>query len=234
MVASTKTFWSSYMIQRVFGIASIFFLCVGFHAHAETPIESNRLDARLDGVWILKSMQRGGEKIEGDDIPVRMRGTKRTIKGTKMTLARGGDPRQLKCTITVDTSTKPKQMDVSVEREGKVRVLKCIYEIKDGAIAFRKLELILHRRLLTRFHNSAQRKRDRCAVLAVARLDSHRRTPRHAQSFHGRQAEQRQDVRELAIQPEVGLRLAMLPRVLDLGSANRLPRHADRASSALV
>ena len=122
------------MIQRVFGIASIFFLCVGFHAHAETPIESNRLDARLDGVWILKSMQRGGEKIEGDDIPVRMRGTKRTIKGTKMTLARGGDPRQLKCTITLDTSTKPKQMDVSVERKGKVRVLKCIYEIKDGIL----------------------------------------------------------------------------------------------------
>lgn len=122
------------MIQRIFGIALIFSSCVVINAHADTPIEANRLDAQLDGVWILKSMQRGGVKVEGDDIPVRMRGTKRTINGNQMTLARGGGNRQYKCTITVDTSTKPKQMDVSVERNGEVRVLKCIYAIKDGIL----------------------------------------------------------------------------------------------------
>lgn len=120
------------MIQRAFRIASIFSLCVVICAHADSPIEANRRDAQLDGVWILKSMQRGGEKLEGDGIPVRMRGTKRTIKGNQMTLARGGDPRQLKCTITVDVSANSNQMDISVERDGKVRVLKCIYEIKEG------------------------------------------------------------------------------------------------------
>ncbi|WP_261344895.1 TIGR03067 domain-containing protein [Novipirellula artificiosorum] len=104
------------------------------NAHADTPIEAHRLDARLDGVWILNSMQRGGEKVEGDDLPVRMRGTTRTIKGNQMILARGGAPRQLKCTITVDTSTKPHQMDISVEKDGKVQVLKCIYEIKEDQL----------------------------------------------------------------------------------------------------
>ena len=122
------------MNQRILGTAFIFSLCVVINARADKPIDANRLDSQLDGVWVLKSMQRGGEKVEGDDIPERMRGTTRTIKGTQMILSRGGGARQLKLTVTVDTSSKPKQMDISVQRDGKARVLKCIYEIKDDIL----------------------------------------------------------------------------------------------------
>ena len=122
------------MVQRVVGLIGVFMLCVAFDAHADTPIEANGLDARLDGVWVLQSMERGGKKIENDDMPERMRGTKRTVNGNQMTIARGGGTRQLKCTMTVDTSTSPQQMDLSMERNGEALVLRCIYEIKNGVL----------------------------------------------------------------------------------------------------
>ena len=51
-----------------------------------------------------------------------------------MVLSRGGGTRQLNLSIVVDTSRKPKHLDITAERNGKSRVLKCIYEIKDGML----------------------------------------------------------------------------------------------------
>lgn len=122
------------MGQHVLGITFIFFLCVVVNARADKPQESNRHDPQLDGIWVLKSIETGGDKVEGDGMPERMQGTTRTIDGTQMILSRGGGTRQLKLTITVDTSRKPRQMDISSQRNGKTRVLKCIYELKNGVL----------------------------------------------------------------------------------------------------
>lgn len=122
------------MSRQTFGIAVIFSLCVAVNASADKPGESNRHDLRLNGVWILQSIETGGRKIEGEDMPERMRGTTRTIDKTQMILSRGGGTRQQKLTLAVDTSAKPKQMDISAQSNGRTRVLKCIYEIKDDIL----------------------------------------------------------------------------------------------------
>lgn len=122
------------MRLHILGIVFIFSLCVVINARADEPQESNRHDSQLDGVWVLKSIETGGNIVEGDGMPERMRGTTRTIDGTQMILSRGGGTRQLKLTIAVDTSGKPKQMDISAVRNGETRVLKCIYEIKNGTL----------------------------------------------------------------------------------------------------
>ena len=118
----------------ILGIVSVFTLCVAINARADTPQDSNRHDPKLDGVWVLKSIERGGTAVEGDSMPERMRGTTRTINGTEMILSRGGGTRQLKLAIAVDTSGKRKQMDISAVRDGNTRVLKCIYEIKGDVL----------------------------------------------------------------------------------------------------
>ncbi|QDV23841.1 hypothetical protein Q31a_21470 [Aureliella helgolandensis] len=119
---------------HILGIVCVFFLCVAFNARADTLQESNRHDSQLDGVWVLESIEKGGITVEGDGMPERMRGTTRTIDGAEMILSRGGGTRQLKLTISVDTSPKRKRMDISAVRDGQTRVLKCIYEIKDGTL----------------------------------------------------------------------------------------------------
>ncbi|QEG42746.1 TIGR03067 domain-containing protein [Roseimaritima ulvae] len=118
----------------VLGIVLIFSLCVAVNARADKPQQSNRHDSQLDGVWVLKSIETGGSIVDGDGMPERMLGTTRTIDGTQMILSRGGGTRQMTLTIAVDTSGKPKQMDISAERNGKTRVVKCIYEIKKGTL----------------------------------------------------------------------------------------------------
>ena len=101
---------------------------------AEKPTTPDGLDKQLDGVWVLSSMERKGVKIEGDELPQRMRGSSRTFKGTKMILSRGGGTRQLRLDIKVDVTSNPKTMDVSSTKGGETKVMKCIYEIKDGKL----------------------------------------------------------------------------------------------------
>ena len=122
------------MRLHILGIALILSLGVAINARADEPRESNRHDSQLNGIWILKTIETGGNKVEGDGLPERMRGTTRTIDGTQMILSRGGGTRQLKLTIAVDTSRKPKQLDVTAQKNGKTRVQKCIYEIKNGTL----------------------------------------------------------------------------------------------------
>ncbi|MGB7346322.1 MAG: TIGR03067 domain-containing protein [Pirellulaceae bacterium] len=124
----------NYMRLLIFGIVSVLFLCVAIDARADTPRESNRHDSQLDGIWVLKSIETGGITVEGDGMPDRMQGTTRTIEGGDMILSRGGGTRQMMLAIVVDTSAKPRQMDILAKRDGKTRVLKCIYEIKNDTL----------------------------------------------------------------------------------------------------
>ncbi|WP_419193946.1 TIGR03067 domain-containing protein [Novipirellula herctigrandis] len=120
--------------MRTLFVGVVFSLSVFVNAWADQPQESKRQDPQLDGVWLLKSIEKSGEKVEGDGLPERMRGTTRTIAGAEMVLSRGGGTRQLNLSIVVDTSRKPKHLDITAERNGKSRVLKCVYEIKDGML----------------------------------------------------------------------------------------------------
>ncbi|XZE52534.1 TIGR03067 domain-containing protein [Planctomycetaceae bacterium SH139] len=109
-------------------------LSLSVNAWADQPPETERQDSQLNGVWVLKSIERRGEKVEGDGLPERMRGTTRTIAGAEMVLSRGGGTRELRLSIDVNTSRKPKHMDITAERNGKTQVLECVYEIKDGML----------------------------------------------------------------------------------------------------
>lgn len=125
------------MHRKILLAISLAALVVGpaFLAHADPPA-ANQKDSkpsRLDGVWVIQSMEQIGMKLEGEDLPVRMRGMKRIFDQQQMTVKRLA--REYKCTFTVDNEKTPNHMDVILEGEGKTpRTLKCIYEIKDDTL----------------------------------------------------------------------------------------------------
>lgn len=107
-----------------------------FVAHADPPVANQDQDAKpslLDGVWVVKSMEQVGMKLEGEKLPVPMRGMKRVFDKQRMTIKRLN--REYKCTFTVDNDKTPKHMDLVLESEGRApRTLKCIYEIKEDTL----------------------------------------------------------------------------------------------------
>jgi uncharacterized protein (TIGR03067 family) len=84
--------------------------------------------AKLDGVWVAKSVEIGGNKIPDEDLknfpgPL-------TIKGDKWTLKFG--ERQQTGTFTADAAKKPAQMDVKPsDGPNAGKTLRAIYQL-DG------------------------------------------------------------------------------------------------------
>ena len=88
----------------------------------------------LQGVWILESMEMSGIKREGDELPVRFRDMRQSIKGDHMTVSRI-DNKMYECVLTVKGETEPKQLDiVSTDDQGESRTAKWIYKIADGKL----------------------------------------------------------------------------------------------------
>jgi uncharacterized protein (TIGR03067 family) len=105
-------------------------LCVSL-ASAQEDQDKNAMLDKLQGSWILDSIEIKGEKREGEDLPARFQGMKQTIKGDKMIVSRV-DGMQFECRIVVRGEAEPYELDIIQEdREGKKKTAKCIFKIVD-------------------------------------------------------------------------------------------------------
>ena len=120
----------------VLAVLSAFSLVSAFVAHADPPAANQDPEEKpslLDGAWVVQSMEQVGMKLEGEELPVPMRGMTRIFDKQRMTVKRFD--REYNCTFTVDNDKTPKHMDVQLRSEGKApRTLKCIYEIKEDTL----------------------------------------------------------------------------------------------------
>ncbi len=120
----------------VLAVSLAFSLVPALVAHADPPAANQDLEAKpplLDGTWVIKSMEQVGMRLEGEKLPVSMRGMTRIFDKQRLTIKRLD--REYQCTFTVDNDKSPKHMDVQLQSEGTTpRTLKCIYEIKGDTL----------------------------------------------------------------------------------------------------
>jgi uncharacterized protein (TIGR03067 family) len=105
-------------------------LCMSLASAQENQEKHVMLD-KLEGSWILDSIEMRGEKRKGEELPARSQGMKQTIKGDKMIVSRV-DGMQFECRIVVRGKAEPYELDIIQEdREGKKKTQKCIFRIVD-------------------------------------------------------------------------------------------------------
>jgi uncharacterized protein (TIGR03067 family) len=108
-------------------------LCMSL-ASAQEEQDKNVMLDKLEGSWILDSMEIRGEKRHGEELPARFQGMKQTIKGDKMIVSRV-DGMQFECRIAVRGKAEPYELDIIQEdREGKKKTAKCIFKIVDQTL----------------------------------------------------------------------------------------------------
>lgn len=108
-------------------------LCMSL-ASAQEDQEKHVMLDKLEGSWILDSMEMRGEKRQGEELPARFQGMKQTIKGDKMIVSRG-DGMQFECRIVLRGKAEPYELDIIQEdREGKKKTAKCIFRIVDQTL----------------------------------------------------------------------------------------------------
>ncbi len=99
--------------------------------------EGDLLLQELQGDWILESVEMAGMKREGEQLPIRFRGMKQSIRGDRVTVTRV-DGKSFECRLTLNAATEPKQLDMVMiaagENQSKSRTAKCIYKIADGKL----------------------------------------------------------------------------------------------------
>lgn len=107
--------------------------CMSLVSAQENQDKHVMLD-KLEGLWILDSMELKGEKRQGDELPARFQGMKQTIKGDKMVVSRV-DGMQFECRIVLRGEAEPYELDIIMEdREGKKKTAKCIFKIVDQTL----------------------------------------------------------------------------------------------------
>ena len=124
------------MYSRFITIAShlaLGILCMSLASAQENQEKHVMLD-KLEGLWILDSLEIRGEKRQGEELPARFQGMKQTIKGDKMVVSRV-DGMQFECRIVIRGEAEPYEMDIIQEdREGKKKTAKCIFKIVDQTL----------------------------------------------------------------------------------------------------
>lgn len=111
------------MLMRVCG-----FLMVGFLlAAAPVPKEADTDQKKLMGKWSPESMERGGEKAPARVLEIVLEFTKDEV------IIHGPEDRKEKAKYKLSSTKKPAQIDILPEK-GEDRVVKGIYEIKDGTL----------------------------------------------------------------------------------------------------
>lgn len=120
-------------IITIVGYLALGILCMSLASAQENQDKHVMLD-KLEGSWILSSMEIGGEKRQGEELPARFQGMKQTIKGNKMSVSRV-DGMQFECRIVVRGKAEPYELDIIQEdREGKKKTAKCIFKIVDQTL----------------------------------------------------------------------------------------------------
>lgn len=121
------------MYSRFIAVAAQFavvLLCFSF-ASAQDDQDQSVLLAKLEGSWILESIEMEGEKRQGEGLPPRFQGMEQTVKGDKMIVSRV-DGMKFECRIVVRGKAEPYELDmIQKDRDGKTRTLKCIFKIVD-------------------------------------------------------------------------------------------------------
>jgi uncharacterized protein (TIGR03067 family) len=108
-------------------------LCMSLASAQEDQDKHVMLD-KLEGSWILDSMEIKGEKRQGEELPARFQGMKQTIKGDKMIVSRV-DGMQFECRIVIRGEAEPYELDlIQEDREGKKKTAKCIFKIVDQTL----------------------------------------------------------------------------------------------------
>ena len=114
----------------IVGYLALCILCMSLASAQENQDKHVMLD-KLEGSWILDSMEIRGEKRQGEELPARFQGMKQTIKGDKMIVSRV-DGMQFECRIVVRGKAEPYELDIIQEdREGKKKTAMCIFRIVD-------------------------------------------------------------------------------------------------------
>lgn len=108
-------------------------LCMSLASAAEDQDKHVMLE-KLEGSWILDSMEVKGEKRQGEELPARFQGMKQTIKGDKVIVSRA-DGMQIEGRIVIRGEAEPYELDIIQEdREGKKKTRKCIFKIVDQTL----------------------------------------------------------------------------------------------------
>jgi uncharacterized protein (TIGR03067 family) len=109
---------------------AVVLICFSF-ASAQDDQDQNVLLEKLEGSWILDSIEMRGEKRHGEDLPARFQGMEQTVKDGKMIVSRV-DGMKFECRIVVRGTAEPYELDmIQKDRDGKIRTLKCIFKIVD-------------------------------------------------------------------------------------------------------
>jgi uncharacterized protein (TIGR03067 family) len=117
----------------IVGYLALGILCMSLASAQENQDKHVMLD-KLEGSWILDSMEIRGEKRHGEELPARFQGMKQTIKGDKMIVSRV-DGMQFECRIVVRGEAEPYELDIIQEdREGKKKTVNCIFRIVDQTL----------------------------------------------------------------------------------------------------
>ena len=124
------------MLSRFITIAGHLVLGILFMsvASAQEDQDKNVVLDKLEGSWILDSIEMRGEKRQGEELPARFRGMKQTIKGDKMIVSRVGGM-QFECRIVIRGEAEPHELDIIQEdREGTKKTHRCIFKIVDQTL----------------------------------------------------------------------------------------------------
>ncbi len=111
-------------------------LCMSFASAQDNQDSQDKhvMLGKLEGSWILDSMEIRGEKLQGEKLPARFQGMKHSIKGDKMVISRV-DGTQFEGRIVVQGKAEPYELDIIQEdREGKKKTAKCIFKFVDQTL----------------------------------------------------------------------------------------------------
>jgi uncharacterized protein (TIGR03067 family) len=100
-------------------------LLLGVTAHGQDPTKADQ--ERLQGAWLVQSLEAGGKKIIAEPDGSRM-----FFVGDKMAMEKGGKKGDSETTFKIDATKKPKHLDlIFKDKDGNPSTIRGIYDL-DG------------------------------------------------------------------------------------------------------
>lgn len=108
---------------------AVLFIAVFGNLAGLSAVEDEKKDGlgQLAGTWVAESREYEGRKESKADL----KGLKLTVSGKTFTFRNGEGQVVMEGTLTVDSTTTPKSVDVRMVKDGKEQVLPGIFEV-DG------------------------------------------------------------------------------------------------------
>ncbi len=96
--------------MTIAGHLAVGILCMSL-ASAQEDQDKHVMLEKLEGSWILDSMETRGEKRKGEELPARFQGMKQTINGDKVIVSRV-DGMQIEGRIVIRGEAEPYELDI--------------------------------------------------------------------------------------------------------------------------